>query len=370
MKKLIPIILALIILSGCTSAGKAAESGVTESTTTKAETTTEIQTTTEAVTTTPGSVETLTEPEMNFVEVSDGNEFIDFDYIKDYKGTTDIGDLAEKAIQALKESDYYTNSIANKENFIGEEFTQYFDENGNIKPIFNRAFVEDFDGDGKTETFLLIDMPYLYYENYALTRNFMVYISSDNKAEFLESYYDIYEISLLNYGKTKQLIVASRGDCGADAKTLLYGVKNGKSVYLYGFRGGFYKSDCFLSGFGWQSSGDFMYFDTVALEYRIIVGEKLDIDEVLAMDKTNSLADLVLSPIWDKKWSKVYYIGNKYYCFVTGCMDTGTIYTYDNGKFILVENSEIRISENFFDMNAVKNIDINKAVSEMKKPKG
>ena len=36
MKKLIPIILALIILSGCTSAGKAAESEVTEITTAEA----------------------------------------------------------------------------------------------------------------------------------------------------------------------------------------------------------------------------------------------------------------------------------------------------------------------------------------------
>ena len=364
MKKLIPIILALIILSGCTSAKTTAESEVSKSTTIKAETTTE------TTTTTPASVETVTEPEMNFVEVSDGNEFIDFDYIKDYKGTTDIGDLAEKAIQALKESDYYTNSMANKENFIGEEFTQYFDENGNIKPIFNKAFVEDFDDDGKTETFLLIDMPYPYDESYgALTRSFMVYISSDERAEVLDSFYCIYEISLLNYGKSKQLIVASGGFCGADAKTLLYGVKNGKSVYLYGFRGDFEKSDCFLSGFGHQCSGDFMYFDTVALEYRIIVGKKLDINEVLSMDKTNSLDDLFLSPIWDKEWSEVYYIGNKYYCFLTGCM-TGTIYTYDNGKFILVENSGVRISENFFDMNAVKNIDIDKAVAKMKKPEG
>ncbi len=368
MKKLIPIILALVILSGCNSTKTTMESTVAESTTIKTETTTEIQTTTKAETTTPPSVETVTELEMNFVEVSDGNEFIDFDYIKDYKGTTDIGDLAEKAIEALKESDYYTNSMANKEKFTDKEFAQYFDENGNIKPIFNRAFVEDFDGDGKTETFLLIDMPYLYYENYALTRNFMVYISSDNKAEFLESYYDIYEISLLNYGKTKQLIVASRGDCGADAKTLLYGVKNGKSVYLYGFRGGFYKSDCFLSGFGWQSSGDFMYFDTVALEYRIIVGEKLDIDEVLSMDKTNSLADLELD--LSSEWCGVYYLGNKYYCFSRGMMDSGVIFTYENGKFTPVKKSAIRISSCFKSMNFVKNININKAVSEMKKPKG
>lgn len=60
MKKLIPIILALIILSGCTSAKTTAESEVSKSTTIKAETTTE------TTTTTPASVETVTEPEMNF----------------------------------------------------------------------------------------------------------------------------------------------------------------------------------------------------------------------------------------------------------------------------------------------------------------
>ncbi len=373
MKRFASIILLVLILTGCTAKENNPDQ-ISEVETNTAITTSSAMrvtadetcsaTTTESTTTTTAETDSC-----NYVEVSDGNEFIDFDYIEDYKGITNQAEVekaTDAAMKVLKGSSYYADTMKNIDEFDPDTLEGYLDNDGNIIPTFNQAFVEDFDGNGIKETFLLLDMPYKYNKNTYLIRSFLVFINSDNRAEFLNDYYDIVKVSMLNYGINKQLIITSSGCCGADEQSSLYGVKSSNAIQYYNSRVSYKKDDCFLSCFGWQASGDFMYFDTVALEYRAIVGEELDIDEVLSMDKTNSLDDLNLD--LSSEWCGVYYISKNYYCFSRGMMDSGVVYTYENGKFTLSENSGIRISENFFGMNAVKNIDIDKAVAEMKKP--
>ena len=60
----------------------------------------------------------------------------------------------------------------------------------------------------------------------------------------------------------------------------------------------------------------------------------------------------------------VQLIGNKYYLLMYPFMDPGTVYTYENGKFVPQENSNVRKS--WAMPNSVYDIDIDKALAEMK----
>ena len=369
MKRFASVILLVLILTGCTSKenNPAQISEVEKNTaiTTSSAMRVTADETCSATTTEPTTTTTAKTDSCNYVEVSDGNEFIDFNYIENYKGITNQAEVekaTETAMKVLKDSSYYADTMKNIDQFDPDTLEGYLDNDGNIIPTFDQAFVDDFDGNGIKETFLLLDMPFYY----GSIRNYLIFVNSNNEAEIFGDYSNIYELSILNYGKIKHLIIVSCGIMGCDARSSLIGIKNGKTIPYFDETGTeytFIKKDCFLSYYGRMNSGAFMYFDTIALEYRVIVGEKLDIDEVLSMDKTGELESLKSNC----ERYEVYYVGNKYYC-VCDCGLNDTFYTYTNGVFTPVDNYGIKLSLFYFNMNAVKNIDIDKAVAEMKKP--
>ena len=88
------------------------------------------------------------EPE--YVEVSPGNEFIDFDFIEDYRGTTDIGELADKAVEFLTTTEEYAEAMSHFDE-IDEEFGYPYIADGKIIPQFEIAYPNDYDGDGRTD---------------------------------------------------------------------------------------------------------------------------------------------------------------------------------------------------------------------------
>lgn len=316
-----------------------------------------------------------------YVQVSEGNEFIDFEYIEDYQGTADIGDLADKAVEFLKNSEYYTESMENIEQYSferaaemwsdeeiakekSEEFASYI-KDGKIEPKLKIAYPADYDGDGSEETFIVVDMP-CHVGSVEVVRDFLIFADSNGEMEILQDYSGMYPVLLINYGGIKQLTFGGSGIAGADDRNILYGVKGGKAVEHYAQRGGFYKSDCFLSTFGWQGMGDFMYFDTAEQEYRVIDGVDIDVEDVRAMDTANDLAE-----VWadsSENFLHIELIGGKYYCMIRGMMDEGAIYTYENGRFTHLEDSNVRISMNFCDLKEVVDIDIERALANMKPP--
>lgn len=351
---------------------------------TTAETTTE--TTTEQVTETTSETETEEVPqteEGEYVQVSPDNEFIDFEFIEDYQGTTEIGGLAEKAIAFMKKSEQYKRSADSVDSFTfdgmiknpdvlysleeakrySEEFSEYISD-GVIEPKISAAYPADYDGDGNTETFIIIKMPYSpphLMDGLAVVRDFVVFADKDGNMEIIDETSDMYPVQLLNYGKFKQIVIGGEGMAGVEDHTCLYGVLDGKLVRYYGDRCSFKKEDCFLSVFGWQGVGDFMYFDTSAKEYRVIDGVDIEIENIRAMDTENSLADIL-----ESNFLACQLIGGKYYCFITGMMDWGTIYTYDSGSFTLIKDSNVRISTNLYELKKVIDIDIEQALASMK----
>jgi len=359
------IISAAIALTACNSGG--GEDAATVSQTAAAvaemsETEASSETETTARTENESAVTEATEPE--YAEVSPNNVFIDYKLIDDYQPTNITSTLGAKAVDFLAESEYYAETEKQLDLFTGEEFKEFFDEGGNIVPKLRAAYPEDYDGDGKTETFILADMP--YEVGIPVVRSFIIFADSDENMTVLGNTCGLYPIELLDYGSFKQIIIGGTGVAGADDVKLLYGVKDGKAEQLYAIRGMFSKCGCFLSTFGWQGSGDFMYYDTAAKEYRGIAGEEVPFEDIKAMDRDNALEEYYdayeETGYWDGQ-----LLGKKYYVFSLGAMDFGTAYKYIDGKFVQTEDCEnIRISSGLtLTEKPVKDIDIDKALSEM-----
>ena len=96
-----------------------------------------------------------------YEQVSQENEFIDFEYVREYSGSTDrssVEQLASKAEGFLLKNDALHVNME-KLDLTDENMADYIDENGRVKPVFQVASTEDFDGDGESESFFIVTMP-------------------------------------------------------------------------------------------------------------------------------------------------------------------------------------------------------------------
>lgn len=373
--------------SSCTEDGGAAD--VTEAVTTSE--ITETMPETVMIPTTTCFVEDETEEEVQepaeeYVQVSAGNEFIDFEFIEDYQGTADIGALADKAAAFMKESEEYKRSADSVESFTVEgmlknpdavytldeaeklsaEFAEYISD-GVIEPKTAAAYPADYDGDGSTEAFIIIKMPYFplgLADGLVTVRDFIVFSDKYGNMSIVDETCNMYPVQFLNYGKFKQIAIGGDGMAGVESHISLYGVTDGRVEKLYGGRGSFAKEDCFLSFFGWQGTGAFMYYDTAALEYRVIDGVAVPKETVQAMDTDNVLADYYGDGVPPEPFE---LIGGKYYLAVFGAMDWGSVYVYEDGKFVNLPDSKVRCNSDYDNgLDIVTDIDIEQALAEMK----
>ena len=297
------------------------------------------------------TAETETAPEKISVNAEDMT-FTDFAFIEYYKGSKQEDETSEKAIEFLKTTEEYAQSQKYSD-LYKESYPEYFDENGVIIPKLLESYTEDYDGDGMDETFLLIDMPYSNYINtddpsdsFSAVYSFLIFIGNDGNTELLDHNCGIYIPQLLDYGNNKQLVIGGSGSCGVEDHTRIWTVRDGKAVSLYGFRGSVNKQDCFVSVFGWQSMGGTMIFDPEKVMYIPVDGVPCDKEEIIRMDK-----DKTIEMLYDEDYSdrcNVSLIGGKYYCADNGFMDTGIIYTYSDGHFVLTNNSNIRNNHTYF----------------------
>lgn len=295
---------------------------------------------------------TVTEnvPEKISVKAEDMT-FTDFAFIEYYKGSKQEDETSEKAIEFLKTTEEYAQSQKYSD-FYKEKYPEYFDENGVLAPKFHESYTEDFDGDGREETFLLIDIPYSNYINtddpsdsFSAVYSFLIFIGNDGNTELLDHNCSLYYTEFIDYGCNKQLVIGGSGSCGAEDHTIIWTVRDGKALCLYAFRGSVYKQDCFISVFGWQSAGGVMIFDPEKVMYIPVDGVPCDKDEIIKMD-TDKNIEVLYEDLGE--YSNVSLIGGKYYCVSNGFIDYGTIYTYSDGHFVLTNNSNIRNNHTYF----------------------
>ncbi len=349
----------------------------------------------DTVETAEGSDEALTEQQggnaalpgrAELVEISPDNMFVDYHFVNDYKGVyapEECGDSLGSAVLAFKQTEEYMNAAAalssgkpligdtqrnNDPAVINEYVHDFYEEveGGEYNPIFQCAYIDDFDNDGREEQFILLKFPYCSdydrtdAEHTIWCRYYLVFSDADGNTELMDSFWNIDDIALLDYGTDKQLLFDAVAIIGADMHKPLYGVVDGKAVCLYNIRGSYEKWECFLSTYGYQGSGDLMYFDTSAKEYRSITGVLLDKNEVDAMDKSDTL------PYEPDEYMEVTLVGGRYYCFCLGAMDYGIVMVYEDGEFIPVEDKLIRTAN--LNNKAVLIDDIDKAIEEMVQP--
>ena len=353
----------------------AAASSETTSETTEATSETISETAETAAETTETTVSTTAETEKAPEKISVKAEeltFTDFAFIEYYKGSKQEDETSEKAIEFLKTTEEYAHSQEYSD-FYKEKYPEYFDENGVLVPKLHESYTEDYDGDGRDETFLLIDMPYSYDDpntQFSEVYSFLIFIGSDGNAELADYNCGIYTPQMLDYGYNKQLVIGGTGSCGAESGMDIWTVRDGKAASIFGLRGSLYKQDCFVSSFGWQSSGGVMIFDPEKVVYIPVDGVPCDKEEIIRMDK-----DKTIEVLYDEEYGDMWnvsLIGGKYYCAEIGFMDTGIIYTYSDGHFVLTNNSNIRdnhlYEEDFRSVyaNAVfTDFDYDKVTSEM-----
>ncbi|MDE6708901.1 MAG: hypothetical protein K2J76_00235, partial [Oscillospiraceae bacterium] len=285
MKKqnIIAAVLSLALLTACNSGQSVQTSETVSETETSAITTSATTTATETETETVPETEpaeTSEETDSGYVEVSARNEFIDFEFIEDYQGMTDIGDLADKAAEYLAEEFIAKTTVwkflfSEVPDTIPDEFADYIDSDGNILPKFQTAYPKDYDGDGRTETFIVLDAPRFEYD---VLQSYLVFADSNGNMELVDSFYNPAPVQFLNYGMDKQIIFGGEGLFGVESHSTLFGVKDGNAIVHYRLRGGFCKENCFLSSFGFQGSGALMYYDTVMREYRVIESTDVNIE--------------------------------------------------------------------------------------------
>lgn len=398
-KNIIAAALSLALLTACNS-GQAPQTSETVSDTetsaaaTSAATTAKTETAASAITTAAAETETVPETKsaeaaeetgIKYAEVSEGNEFIDYNLIPNYPGTTDIGSLEDKALEFLKATEFYADSMKNADKFKWESFMRgaigdaefkermrlldekeaakfavYLDGNGNVQPKLSAAYPADYDGDGKEEAFIILNMP-MMINNRQIIESYVIFSNSDGKMTMLDNYpaWVLCPARLIDYGKVKHIVIGGDGSAGAESVNTLYGVQNGECISLYCERVGYYKENCFLATYGWQGGGDFMYYDTVKQKYCNIYSDSVPLEKIKEMDKDNVFEE------YYKRYEEDGYIffdliGGKYYCVSCGPMDTGVIYTYENGKFVRQEHCYARASR------YGTRVDIDKALAEMK----
>lgn len=370
MKKTAAFLAAVMLcasMTACTAGGNTDETAVSSDVSETAEVTeasVESLTETEETSAEEENIEEDTETEAEDVKEEQA-KYVDYVLIEDHRGTADIGGLADKAAEFLKTTDEYSEAAKRTEKY-SEAYPEYY-EDGVLVPKLRTAYPEDYDGDGKTETFILADIPYRRTadDNIPLIYSFLIFADSEGNMTLLDYNTRLYDTELIDYGKNKQLVIGGSGTCGAEDHTNIWGVRDGKAVDLYCFRGSIYKQDCFVSVFGWQSVGDTLWFDPEKLEYRPVLGEKCDISEIREMDRDGNIQGLEnYDPDNENMFMSVSLIGGKYYCVDQSVMDSGMIYTYDGDKFTLIQ-SYLRNDRSGLETEPFSDFDYDEMLSEM-----
>lgn len=312
-----------------------------------------IETTAEspAETTSETSAE-ITDPPAEVID-TDSVTFYDYKFIENYAGSGDPDEYAEKSVSLLMSTDIYAESMAQFD-LVEKKFGEPYLVDGKIVPQLHSVFPEDYDGDGKSEAFVVWKMP-VSPENAgkSFLCYFLIFEDSAGNLTLLDQVSNLHNTFFLDYGDFKQITFGGSGEYGAENHIYLFGVKDGAAKNLCAIRGLYYKQDCFLATFGWQASGSFQFFDAEKGEYIPVATVEVPKETIAEMD-TEGIFDV-------DKMIRFCLLGEKYYLAIGGIMDLcGTPYTYEDGKFVPSDDL-VRVT---WDENAVV-IDYDKAVESM-----
>lgn len=370
-KKVLALVLAAVLLSGCDRSGEESNTSSESSSSPINSDTSSEQPSDSLENASPVKMGGMPEEISDYISSLDNGDFVFVNYTFDENPDiiTDVsllGDIYDKTLAALKETDDYKNFSENYANaeLLGrftENAENFLDENGEPMPIFKRAITDDFDRNGVNESFVMIAMPKIDGEEERWFEREYLFFVGKNGAVLLDDYYNANIQAVLDYGCCKQIIVASEGWYGTDSKSAVWGVHGENAVKLYGGRLVYSKTDCFLYSTGQQHIGDFAVYDINKGEYLAIQGKELTAEDIRSMDTDN-----VISIGYDNNIVSAVLIGGKYFV-----VNKNGVYTYENGKF---ERSDKRVRSSDTPgytgdaLNTLDDVDYDAAVASMITP--
>ena len=363
MKKLIPIILALIMLSGCTSAGKTSEGTFTESTTIEAETITEIQTITEIKTTTkaetsfPDEITLTAKLSSNHTQIR-GCKVIENSQIQSES------DFPNKEHIRLAKEFCWNNEYMKSELESYDEFEK--DSEGYEKftcadsLIFVSGISYDFDMDGENESIISIHyLPMSWYMGYTA----VIYCNDNITTLLVEDCNPGVEVYALDFDDFQKFeLYATYGGIGYS--TEIYTIENGapKAVVRYNY--GSLAND--------YSDGVFYCYPKYGYAPELVVCDadgnfrQLDTEKITSEDLTAHVenADLLLERLSSDGniLSGIYTTG--YYCYWIVCGENAFYFQLENGTAIVEDFSpdkyfsEEREYFKLTESNCLSNIDV------------
>ncbi len=351
-------ITAVLLLAGMLSACAVGEAQVTDSVTetiTMAETIvfsetsaadeTEVESATETVTETTPPEETATEaPAPETLPYT----FYDFRLTNDYPKNYDIGGLEEKAKQFILDSDIYDSAQSIIYELEEPELNQFIGEGWKLITMFGGAYTEDFDGDGKEESFIIIDLPH-DDPDMQLIAHHVIFADSDENLSYMDTFYgDMHTSCLIDYGGFKHIAIGGSHITAMD-HSAIFSVENGKATEHYDMTCYFVKQDCFVSASGRRRDGDMLFYDEKSDKYLAVKNEEIPYETIKEMDSTNVVISLLDSAeqydgYFYEGYPKVYLVGQTYYVAVFHIEDSGTaVFTYENGEFVEHKGTNVRI---------------------------
>lgn len=338
---------AALLLASCGTAHTAPTETTAPAVSLPAETTSEAFT---EITESPA--ETTPETPAEVID-ADSVTLYDYKFIENYAGSGDPDEYAEKSVLLLMSTDIYAESMAQFD-LVDKKFGEPYLVDGKIVPQLHSVFPEDYDGDGKSEAFVVWKMPVSPKNaGYSFLRYFLIFEDSGGNLTLLDQASNLHDTVFLDYGDFKQITFGGGGEYGAESHNCLFGVKDGAAKILCAIRGFYHKQDCFLATFGWQNSGSFQFFDAEKSEYIPVASVEVPKETIAEMD-TDGLFNT-------DEYREFRLLGEKYYLAIGGIMDLcGTPYTYEDGKFVPSDDL-VRVT---WDENAVM-IDYDKAVERM-----
>lgn len=353
-KTLVICTAAFMILSMLSGCAKNEDSTSTEvSTTIATSLTTEKTTAVTTVTTTTTTTETTatanenTYPERLFIEdfispklkdkaadikkvreeFSKTNKFFDFELIEEVEKTEIPDEDKTKAITLAADEQAYKDAI--EPWYLLENFVSYdLITSGEAKPEFNSAYEFDFDGDGKTERFILVDVPQTY-EDQQCTASLLIYEDSSSNMSVVGFGDSVKAINIIDYGEFKQFVLSCNGLYGYREHAAIYGVVSGKLKKLNDERIiSMSKIGCFLFHNGPQGFSELLIYDTANNEYRPVYGYPVDTKKLRELDTNGDITEIYGKEDYDD--SSAYFVYGEKYLVGRGGMGC---YAYENGRF-------------------------------------
>ncbi len=275
-KKVLALVLATVLLSGCERSGEESSvSSESSSSPINSDTSSEQTSDSSALHVKTGMPEEISD----YISSLDNGDFIFVDYTFDkerkfIKAVTNFNNPWSMTIGALMETDDYKSfaaDFANAEAFgrFTDKPEAFLDQDGEPMPLYKGTITDDFDNDGMDESFVITAIAKIPddTENKRWYEREYLFFADENGAVLLDEYFDAEVKAVLDYGCCKQLIVTSSGWSGNDSKSAVWGVKDGNAVKLYSGRLDYSKTDCFLYSTGQQLIGDFAVYDINKGEY-------------------------------------------------------------------------------------------------------